>query len=210
MPVSYHLCKTLAGHGVAALRFDFTALGNSDGDFSAANFSHNIEDILAAANYLKENYQAPSLLLGHSLGGTAMLAAASQIKSAKAIATIASPYAPSHVLLHFEEAVEKLKKQAQTSIRIMDQEFDISQEFITDIQSYEQSNFVENLDIPLLIMHSPGDKIVDIREATKLFSSARHPKSFLSLGEIDHMLSNKADAVYAAEIIYAWAQRYLD
>lgn len=208
-PTSHHICKTLAKRNIATLRFDFTALGDSEGDFSETHFSSNIEDIIAAADFLQNNYQAPALLLGHSLGGTAILAAATRLTSACALATIASPHTPSHVLMHVEEAVDTLKKQEHTTISIMGREFNIKRDFITDLHSHEDANFAAKLDIPLLILHSPSDKIVAIQEATKVFSIANHPKSFVSLDNIDHMLSDKADAEYVANLICAWAHRYL-
>jgi putative redox protein len=138
-----------------------------------------------------------------------MIAAATKLTSARAIATIASPYTPSHVLIHVEEAVTTLEKQELTSITIMGREFDIKRAFIDDLHSHEDANFAAKLNIPLLIMHSPNDRIVAIDEASKVFSIAKHPKSFVSLGDIDHMLSEKADAEYVANLIHAWAYRYL-
>lgn len=209
IPTAYHICKTLTQNNIATLRFDFTGLGDSEGEFSDTHFSSNIEDILAAANFLESNYYAPTLLIGHSLGGTAILAAATKLKNVQAIATIASPHTPSHVLQHVEEAVETLKKQDSTTIHIMQREFHIKKEFIADLHSYENSNFAEKLAKPLLIMHSPSDNVVSIQEATKVFSMAKHPKNFISLDNIDHMLSNKKDATYVANLIYAWAKKYI-
>ena len=191
------------------MRFDFTGLGDSEGGFSETNFTTNINDIISASNYLHDNYQEPKLIIGHSLGGTAAVAAVTQLNNVKAVATIASPNKPSHVLGHFEEVKNVLKEKPETSVNILDREFIIKKQLLEDIESYDQVEIIEKLNKPILIMHSPSDKTVSIEEASNLFMGAKHPKSFISLDDIDHLISDKAYAEYIAKNIFSWSDKYL-
>lgn len=209
IPVAYHICKTLAQKNIATLRFDFTGLGDSAGEFSDSSFSTNIDDIISTSDYLRSHYQSPKLLIGHSLGGTAAIAAAGKLDNIKAVATIASPHKPSHVLTHFEEVKNALQQQDETTADILGREFIIKKQLLNDIESYDHQSLIENLDLPILILHSPTDKTVSIQEASNLFMAATHPKSFMSLDTIDHLVSEKSDAQYIAGNIFSWAYRYI-
>lgn len=210
LPAAFHICKSLARDRIATLRFDFTGLGDSEGNFSDTTFSTNIDDIVSASDFLQSNYQPPRLLVGHSLGGTAAIGAAGKLDNISAVTTIASPHKPSHVLTHFEQVKKILEQQEQTSIDVSGREFVIKKRMLNDIESYDQIELVEKLGKPILIMHSPTDKTVTIQEASNLFMAAAHPKSFVSLNTIDHLVSEKSDAQYIGKIIASWAQRYID
>ncbi len=207
---AFHISKYLANNNIAVLRFDFTGLGDSEGNFSDTNFSSSVEDIRSATEFLKLNYQSPKLLVGHSLGGTAALSAAHQLPDIQAITTIASPNKPSHVLKHLEEVQKELLHKPAITIELMGREFTIKKQLLDDLLSYDEKPIAEDINTPLLIMHSPQDKIVSIQEASNIFTSAMHPKSFFSLDSIDHLISNKDDAQYLAKNILSWASRYIE
>lgn len=209
IPAAFHICKTLARNHIATLRFDFTGLGDSNGEFSDTSFSSNINDIIAASDFLLANYQPPGLLVGHSLGGTAAIGAAARLASIKAVTTIASPHKPSHVLKHFEDVKKILQNRKETTIDIMGREFAIKKQLLDDIESFDNKEIVEALAKPILIMHSPEDKTVSVQEASNLFIAARHPKSFISLDLIDHLISEKSDAQYIGNLIASWALKYI-
>ena len=209
IPAAFHICKTLARNHIATLRFDFTGLGDSEGDFSGTTFSTNIEDIISASQFLRTNYQPPKLLIGHSLGGTAAIGAAAQLKNIKAVTTIASPHKPSHVLNHFEEVKNILQRRPEITIDLMGREFALKKQLLDDIESFDKKELVEILGKPILIMHSPQDKTVSIQEASNLFMAAKHPKSFISLDSIDHLVSEKTDAQYIGNLITSWAHKYI-
>ena len=209
IPVAYRIAKYLAQHGIAVLRFDFSGIGDSEGEFSDTNFTTNIEDVLSSAEFLSDQYQAARLLVGHSLGGTAAIGAASSLPEVRAVATIASPNKPSHVMEHFEEAKSMLAEKDEVEIKIMGRPFVIRRAFIEDLESYDCERLVQNMDKPILVMHSPNDQVVTIAEATKIFSAARHPRSFISLDTIDHLLKSKDDTDYVAANILSWASRYI-
>lgn len=200
----------LAARGIAVLRFDFTGLGASEGDFANATFSSNVADLVLAADHLREVHRAPSLLIGHSLGGAAVLAAAAQIPEAKAIATIAAPSDPSHVAGLFAEHVDAIREQGSVEVSLAGRPFTIRREFLDDAGEHNLMAQVTKLRKALLVMHAPTDATVNIDNATRIFLAARHPKSFVSLDHADHLLSNRRDANYAADVIAAWAERYLD
>ncbi|GGD74470.1 bifunctional alpha/beta hydrolase/OsmC family protein [Lacimicrobium alkaliphilum] len=202
------IARALTGQGIAVLRFDFTGLGNSDGDFANTNFSSNIGDLLRACEFLRQNYQAPQLLIGHSLGGAAILAMADKVPEVKALATIGAPYNASHVIKNFGDAVEQIEQQGQARVRLGPRHFQIQKQFLEDIDQYQGKRLTQ-LNKALLIMHAPGDTQVSINEAEKIYQDARHPKSFISLDDADHLLSRKSDADYAANVISAWAGRYI-
>lgn len=203
------IAQALTLQGIAVLRFDFTGLGKSAGDFSETNFSSNISDIVSAAEYLAEHYEAPKLLIGHSLGGTAILAAAAQIESATAVATIASPSNPAHIICQFEEHVEDIKEKGAMSVSLGGRPFVIKKQFLDDVESKDVLKVVSEFRKPLLIFHSPADAVVSIDEARAIYQAAKHPKSFISLDQANHLLTKKEDAIYVARVLSAWASRYV-
>lgn len=203
------IAQVLAEQGIAVLRFDFTGLGNSEGDFSNTNFSSNLQDLIAASGFLETHYSAPSLLIGHSLGGAAVLAAARGIPSAQAIITIGAPATAAHVKHLFADSYQALQTQSSVSVELAGRKFHIQRQFIDDLEKYNSVAHIGALKKALLILHSPADAIVSIDEAARIFTAAKHPKSFVSLDRADHLLSNAADSKYAAQVIAAWASRYL-
>jgi uncharacterized OsmC-like protein/fermentation-respiration switch protein FrsA (DUF1100 family) len=204
------IAAALAAKGIAVLRFDFTGIGSSEGDFANATFTSNVADLVRAANRLRETRKAPAILIGHSLGGAAILAAASQIAEAKAVVTIAAPSDPAHVTGLFKEHIEDIKKQGKVEVSLAGRPFPITREFLDDIAEHRLMAQVTLLRKALLVMHSPTDDTVGIDNATRIFLSAKHPKSFVSLADADHLLSQRRDSTYAADVIAAWAERYLD
>lgn len=208
-PATYRMCKALNQVGIQVLRFDFTGLGDSHGDISNSDFSSNIEDITAAVDYLIENHSAPKLLIGHSLGGIAALATACRQDNIMAVVTIAAPSRPSHVLEHFKQHMPTISKQGYADVRIFDQTIRLTSKYVEDLTSYDDQEFTAKLNKPLLILHSPYDDIVSVNEAAEIFTEAKHPKSFISLNKIDHLLSNKEDAEYIADLILSWSRYYL-
>ena len=204
------ISRRLAAMGIAVLRFDFTGLGHSDGEFANSGFSGNVDDLLAAAAALSDADMPPSLLVGHSLGGAAVIAAAGQITSAKAVAVIGAPADPAHVTHLFAHAEEQIQAEGQAAVILAGREFTISQQFLDDLRSTSLTDHLHSLKRALLILHSPTDQIVGIENAATLFTAARHPKSFVTLDGADHLLSRAADADYAADTIATWAERYLD
>ncbi len=203
------ISRALAARGIASLRFDFTGLGNSDGDFANTNFSSNVQDLLAAARKLEQDFEAPALLIGHSLGGAAVLAAAPQLPSVEAVVTIAAPATASHVQHLLSGARGQLEAEGEAEVKIGLRRFRIKQQLLDDLEQYGNADHIRHLNRALLVFHSPLDTIVDITEAAKIYQAALHPKSFISLDKADHMLSNREDAEYVAETLVAWASRYL-
>ncbi|WP_407330795.1 alpha/beta fold hydrolase [Enterovibrio sp. 27052020O] len=202
------ISRALVNIGFAVLRFDFTGLGGSDGDFANTNFSSNVNDLVAAADFLRDNYEAPLLLIGHSLGGRAVLSAAQHIPEVSAVATIGAPADADHVSKQFAAHVETIEADGEAALMLAGRPFTIKKQFLDDIRA--ENNDIENLRVPLLVMHSPIDSIVLIKEAEKIYSRAKHPKSFVTLDTADHLLTNKDDAQYVAELIAAWSHRYID
>lgn len=200
----------LAAKGIAVLRFDFTGLGSSEGEFANSTFSSNVADLVRAADHLRQTKKAPAVLIGHSLGGAAILAAAGQIPEARAVVTIAAPSDPAHVTGLFRDRIEDIRRHGKVEVLLAGRPFHITRDFLDDIAEHGLMAHVTNLHKALLIMHSPTDDTVGIDNATRIFVAARHPKSFVSLADADHLLSGKRDAAYVAEIIAAWATRYLD
>ena len=205
-----NLSNALTNHGFRVLRFDFTGLGESEGDFAETNFSGNIQDLIAAANYLKEKHTAPRLLIGHSLGGAAVLFAASKIESIKAVATIAAPSEPMHVKNLIQDSVEEISEKGQAQVSLGGRPFTIKKQFLDDLENNSLLDLVADLRKPLLILHSPQDRVVTINNAEELFKAAFHPKSFISLDQADHLLSKKEDSLYVGEVIASWASRYVE
>ncbi len=201
--------KALAEHGIAVLRFDFTGLGASKGDFANTNFSSNVEDLVRAAEFLRDEYEAPSLLVGHSLGGAAVIVAADRIPGVKAVATIAAPADATNVTRQFADDVEKIAREGEALVQLEGRPFTIRRQFLDDIAEAKVEDAAKALKAALLIAHSPADATVGIENATRLFVAARHPKSFVGLEGADHLLSRREDADHTARVIAAWAERYL-
>jgi len=204
------VADALALAEIGTLRFDFAGVGQSEGDLSASGFSGNVSDLVAAARLLEQEVgQAPGLLVGHSLGGAAVIAAAAQLEAVRAVATIGAPSSPAHLGLKFAAEGETLPPDAQACLDVGTQRICIDQRFLDDLRGHDLAADVAALRRPLLILHAPRDSIVGIDEASALFVAAKHPKSFVSLDDADHLLTAKADAAYAAGVIAAWAERYL-
>jgi len=202
------IAKNLAEHGIATLRFDFTGLGRSEGDFANETFSSNVEDLVAAADYLRANLEAPKILIGHSLGGAAVLAAAGRIESAKAVATIGAPADPAHVAHLFEKRIADIEANESATVTLMGRSFTVKKSFLDDIAQQKQEERIASLRKALLVMHSPVDTVVGIENAAAIFKAAKHPKSFVSLDDADHLMTKPEDAVYAADVLAAWAGRW--
>lgn len=202
--------KALNSKGIAVLRFDFTGLGESEGDFEDTNFSSNIDDLISAASFLEKNYEAPSILIGHSLGGAAVLFAKQHIPTVKAIVTIGAPSNPSHVSHLFNDSIPEIIENGIAELTIGGRPFKIKEQFLKDIKSKKIEDTIANLRIPLLIFHSPIDTTVGITNAAKIYKTAKHPKSFISLDKADHLLSNRDDSEFVGLMIAAWCKRYLE
>lgn len=205
-----NISRAMSSRRIAVLRFDFTGLGESEGDFSSTTFTTQVSDLVAAARFLESEYRAPSLLVGHSLGGAAVLVAASEIPSAAAVVTIAAPYNPAHLRRLLGDSAEEIERQGEATVHLGENYFNIRKELLDDLERQRPAETLAQLKGALLVMHSPADSIVQIENATQIFQAARHPKSFISLGEADHLLSDAADSRYAGEVIASWAARYLD
>ncbi len=202
--------RALTSAGFGVLRFDFTGLGESEGDFENTNFSGNVDDLIEAANFLKENYIAPSLIIGHSLGGAAAIFAASRLSYIKAVAVINSPSNPSHVMHLLKDSEQEITKNGKAKVNLGGIDFTIKKQFLDDLKNKSLSDVVSNFGKALLILHSPQDKIVGIKNAEEIYKAAHHPKSFISLDGVDHLLSKKEDSQYVGEVIAGWASRYVD
>jgi len=204
------IAERLTFHGIAVLRFDFTGLDASEGEFANTHFSSNVDDLVAAADHLRKTHDAPAILIGHSLGGAAVLAGAHRIPEARAVVTIAAPYDPGHVAGLFKEQVETIRTQGEVEVELAGRPFHIRREFLDDVAERKLDACLATLRKALLVFHSPTDELVGIYNASHIFGAAKHPKSFVSLAGADHLLSSKGDAVYVANVIAAWADRYLD
>ena len=206
---SVRVSRALAALGIATLRFDFAGIGQSEGDFSRTHFSSNLVDVVAAAGFLRENFQAPALLVGHSLGGAAVLAAAERIPEAQAVVTIGAPYDVAHIEHNFKDAVAMIEQSGQADVRLGSKLFPIRRNFLVDVRMQPQKMRIHNLHRALLVLHSPIDTVVGIENAAEIFAAAKHPKSFVSLDKADHFLTPAAVSTYTAGLIAAWAQVYL-
>jgi uncharacterized OsmC-like protein/fermentation-respiration switch protein FrsA (DUF1100 family) len=204
------IAVALAAKGIATLRFDFTGLGSSEGDFANATFSSNVADLVRAADHLRRTRQAPTILIGHSLGGAAILAAAGDVPEAKAVVTIAAPADPGHVTGLFKDHIDTIRAQGEAEVQLAGRPFTIKREFLDDVAENMLMEKIKHLHKALLVMHSPTDDTVGIDNATRIFVTAKHPKSFVSLSGADHLLSNRRDSTYVADMIAAWATRYVD
>ncbi len=203
------IAQSVAQAGIATLRFDFTGIGDSEGEFAATNFSSNLKDIQAAHAFMAEHYEAPRLLIGHSLGGAAVLASGMQIEEIEAIVTVAAPSDPAHVKHLLKGALEKIETEGSGEVTIGYKTFTIERQFVADILSAKFLDQLKHMRKPLLIMHSPQDTIVGIENAAEIYTSAFHPKSFITLDGADHMLSAGKDANYAGEVIGTWVRKYI-
>ena len=201
--------RALAGQGIGVLRFDFTGLGQSGGDFADSTFSGSVKDVLAAARAMRNASIEPALLIGHSLGGAAVLAAAADLPNVKAIATIGAPFDVQHVTRLFGEDLQTLLEQGEAEVKLGGRPFKMRRSFIDDLGAHDQGQRIGGLRRALLVLHAPMDRTVDIDNAAQIFQAARHPKSFVSLDDADHLLTRSADSAYAAEVISAWATRYV-
>jgi uncharacterized OsmC-like protein/pimeloyl-ACP methyl ester carboxylesterase len=204
------ITRALAQQGIAVLRFDFTGLGNSEGDFSNTNFSSNLQDLIAAADFLQQHYVAPALLIGHSLGGAAVLAVAQRLDGVKAVVTIGAPATAGHVKHLFADSVDEIMHQQTACVELGGRSFKIQRQLIDDLENYNSLDYIKALKKALLIFHSPVDNVVPIDEATRIYTAAMHPKSFVSLDHADHLLSRAEDSQYVANVLAAWAGRYLE
>jgi putative redox protein len=204
-----YISSALAEKGIATLRFDFTGLGESEGEFDGTTFSHNVEDIVAAANALREAYQAPALLVGHSLGGSAVLAAAGQIPEAVGVVTIGAPFEPKHVARLFDASLEEIESNGQADVDLGGRQFTIRKSFLDDLQMHCNAERIGSMKKALVVFHSPQDNVVGIDNARMIYKAARHPKSFISLDGADHLLGRRSDSRYVADVLAAWASRYL-
>lgn len=205
-----NISRALTQQGIAVLRFDFTGLGESEGEFEETTFSHNIDDLVAAAEYMEETFEAPSILIGHSLGGAAVLCAAARIPGAKAVATIAAPADPGHVRHLLRSSEEEISAQGEAEVLLAGRPFTIKKAFLDDLEEAHTEHSIAKLKKALLVLHSPLDNTVGIENASEIFAAAKHPKSFLSLDHADHLLTDEADSLYAGSMIAAWAVKYID
>lgn len=205
-----NISRALNMAGVAVLRFDFTGLGESEGDFADTNFTSNVEDLLAAADFLDKNYQHPNILIGHSLGGAAVLCAAGQLEKVKAVATVGAPHNPQHVSHLFDRDISKIQTEGIAEVNIGGRSFNVKKQFLDDLESQMIEDKLKSLRKAVLVMHSPQDRTVEVENAKKIYSALHHPKSFISLDGADHLLSNKADSLYAGDMIACWAKRYIN
>ena len=206
---SSRISRELAEHGIAVLRFDFTGLGQSGGDFADTTFGSNVADLVCAAEFLRAHHRAPSMLVGHSLGGAAVIAAADQLPEVRAVATIAAPADTGHMLHLLRHSKEEIEEMGEAEVCLADRPFRIRKAFLDDVQEQAQDARIRHLTAALMVMHSPSDQTVSIRNASQIFRAARHPKSFVSLDGADHMLSRPSDAHFVASVLAAWAERYL-
>ena len=204
------IAASLCEQGIAVLRFDFTGLGHSDGEFANTNFSSNVQDLLLAADYLRQSHVAPSIIVGHSLGGAAVLAAAGEVPEARAVATIGAPADPAHVSHNFGAHIEEIEEKGEAEVSLAGRTFRIQKQFLDDIAAQKLEAAIGGLRKALIVFHAPQDQTVSIDNAGQIFLAAKHPKSFVSLDDADHLLTAKRDAIYVGRVLAAWASRYLD
>ena len=203
------IAQGLTAGGIAVLRVDFTGIGSSEGEFANTNFSSNVSDLAAAANYLRNTYAAPSLLIGHSLGGAAVLAVAARVPEATGVVTIGAPSSAAHITRQFAGDVAEIVEKGTAQVRLAGRTFTITRQFLDDVAGQNFLDGLANMNKALLVCHAPRDEYVDIENASAIFAAARHPKSFISLDTADHLISRREDAIYVADVVAAWASRYL-
>ncbi len=209
IPAARRIASRLAAMGIAVLRFDFTGLGHSQGEFQNTTFTSNVDDLHAASAYLSERGMAPSLLIGHSLGGAAVLKAAAEMAHVKAVVTLGAPFDPGHVTHNFADALDEIREKGVAPVNLGGRPFHIGKAFVEDVEAAQLAPAIANLKAALLVMHAPRDAIVGVENATQIFVAAKHPKSFVTLDNADHLITAVEDAEYAAEVIAAWSARYL-
>ncbi len=205
-----NISRALTHQGIGVLRFDFTGLGESEGDFADTTFSSNIQDLVAAAEYMGREFEAPAILVGHSLGGAAVLQATHLIDSARAVATIGAPFDPEHVTHLFEDAIGEIQAEGEAEVTLGGRSFTLSREFVDDLATHKMERSIGTLGRPLMVFHSPVDRTVGIQNAALIYKAARHPKSFVSLDDADHLLLDESDSGYVGTVLGAWASRYVD
>tara|TARA_B110000285_G_C15056918_1_gene580090 strand:- start:226 stop:1443 length:1218 start_codon:yes stop_codon:yes gene_type:complete len=205
-----NITRSLSSHGFGVLRFDFTGLGKSEGEFLESHFSANVEDLLDVSNYLEKHYKAPSLLIGHSLGGAAVIVAASKLENIKAVATVGAPATVNHVTHLFSHGIDAIPEKGEVEVQIGGRPFKINQDFVADFSSTDLPKIIKELRKPILVMHAPFDKIVGIENAHQIYHNAMHPKSFISLDDADHLLSKSSDSIYVGNMIGTWVERYFE
>lgn len=210
IPAARRISARLAALGIAILRFDFTGLGHSGGEFSNTSFTSNVDDLISAHAMLADRGMEPSLIIGHSLGGAAVLKAAAALDSIKAVVTIGAPFDPGHVVHNFESAIPEIKAEGAAEVRLGGRPFKIGRGFLEDVATTDITTSVANLNAALLVLHAPRDSIVGIENAGEIFSAAKHPKSFVTLDGADHLVTAATDAEYVANLIATWSERYLD
>jgi len=204
-----NIARSLNEKGIAVLRFDFTGLGESEGDFADTNFSSNVQDLVSAADALEQQYEAPKLIIGHSLGGAAVIFASTKIPSIEAVATIGAPSSPDHVSHLFHGSISEIEANSEADVKIGGRDFKVKKQFLDDISSKNMKETLKKMKEPLIIFHSPQDNTVGIENASEIYSNAMHPKSFVSLDGADHLLTNSEDSIYVGEVIASWSKRYL-
>ena len=205
-----HIGRALTDKDIAVFRFDFTGLGESEGDFGDTNFSSNVEDLITAAQFMADNFEGPKILIGHSLGGAAVLQAAAKVPSSLAVITIAAPADPNHVSRALGDSKDIIERRGEAEVELAGRTFKIKKQFLDDLESVSMQNTIENLNRALLIFHAPTDDIVGIDNAARIFQAARHPKSFISLDRADHLLMNPDDSRYVGSLIATWASKYIN
>ena len=205
-----NISRSLSNHGFGVLRFDFTGLGRSEGEFAESHFSANVEDLLDVSTFLEKNYKAPSLLVGHSLGGAAVIVAASKLENVKAVATVGAPATVGHVTHLFSHGIDDIPEKGEVEVKIGGRPFKINQEFVNDFSKTDLPEIIKDLRKPLLVMHAPFDKVVGIENAHEIYHNAIHPKSFVSLDDADHLLSRPKDSIYVGKMIGTWVERYFE
>lgn len=209
IPAARRIAARLAAMGIAVLRFDFTGLGHSEGEFHNTSFSSNVDDLIAAATWCTQQGMPPSLLIGHSLGGAAVIKAASMLDGIKAVATIGAPFDPAHVTHHFADALPAIERDGSAEVSLGGRSFTVGKSFIEDTGNGVLGEVLGHLHAALLVLHAPRDAVVSVDSASQIFTAARHPKSFISLDDADHLITKAADAEYAADVIATWAARYV-
>jgi uncharacterized OsmC-like protein/fermentation-respiration switch protein FrsA (DUF1100 family) len=210
LKAAVNISRAMTQQGLAVLRFDFTGLGESEGDFAETTFTSNIEDLVAAAGFMEREFDAPSILIGHSLGGAAVLQAAARLPSVRAVATIGAPFDPAHVRNLFVDALPEIEARGSADVILAGRRFTLGGDFVRDLETHNVEETLASLGRPLLIFHSPVDNTVGIENAARLYQSARHPRSFISLDDADHLLLRERDSLYVGSVLAAWVERYLE
>lgn len=205
-----NIARAMCARGFGVLRFDFTGIGESEGDFADTDFSSNVGDLVAAASFMERELEAPAVLVGHSLGGSAVLRAAARIPAVRAVSTIGAPFEPGHVRHLFAGSLDEIEERGKADVVLAGRRFTVTRDFIEDLQEHGMTDAIRDLGRPLLIFHSPADRAVGIENAARIYQAARHPKSFVSIDEADHLLLEERDSTFVADVLAAWARRYIE